>query len=246
VDRFGFIRALLVFGGIIVLSVTARAEDPYSPYFLKKDSFASQLNELRNEFATNKIIPSEIETECLAALSFYPELKDVAIEFRFGHIKSTMLARPKVNSLVYSRENRRYVVIINNPRKDNPCTLSWDELSFNALTGWIGHELGHIVYYTGKSSPGIVVAGMRYLHPEYKKSMERETDMTTIRHNMGFALYEGLRYTFCCSRASAGYKAGLKKYYLSLDEIVQHSSVRIRINLHKKDRAERAKPVREK
>lgn len=229
----GFLR-LYILGLLSVFSLAdAKAQNPYAEFYLQRDSFENRLDELRTEFGTNKIIPAEIETECLAALSFYPELKDTYIEFKFGKLRTTMVSRPKVNSITKTRETRHYAIVINDDPKDNG-TLFWKELSFNALTGWIGHELGHIAYYREKSVPGIIIAGIRYLHPEFKRSMERQTDMIAIRHDMGFALYEGVQYTFCCSKANPDYKAGLKKYYLSLEEIIHHSSQRVRSKLHKK------------
>jgi hypothetical protein len=230
---FNILKQFVLPGLLMLVVYAAKAGTPYEEYYLQKDSFQSRIEELREEFGVNKIIPAEIETECLAALSFYPELKNTFIEFKFGKLRTTMVSRPKINCLIESREDRKYAIVINKPGKDNG-TLSWDELSFNALTGWIGHELGHIAYYNERSVPGIIVAGLRYLHPEFKRSMERQTDMIAIRHDMGFALYEGVHYAFCCSKVNSDYKACLKKYYLSLEEIVQHSSVRVRAKLHRK------------
>lgn len=220
-------------------AVPVSYQDVYAQYYLQKDTFLKQIDFLRTEFGVNKIIPKELETECLAALSFYPELRNTHIEFKFANLHTTMACRPKLTCLIESREDRDYIILINKPGKANS-TLSYDELSFNALTGWIGHELGHIAYYREHSVPAIIIAGIRYLHPDFKRSLERQTDMIAIQHDMGFALYEGVHYTFCCSRANAGYKASLKKYYLSLDEIVQHSSVRLHKVLRKKKKAEAA------
>lgn len=234
---FIFISVWLLAGISVKGQVTNVSYEQYSQYYLQRDSFQNQIGYLRQEFATNKVIPKEVETEVLAALSFYPELRNTFIEFKFTHIHTTMACRPKTCCLFESRSTRKYIILINKPGKDNG-TLSWDEMSFNALVGWVGHELGHIAYYRQKSVPGIIAAGIRYLHPKYKRDMERQTDMTAIQHDMGFALYEGVRYTFCCSRANPDYKASLKKYYLSLDEILQHSSVRLHKVLRKKKKAE--------
>jgi hypothetical protein len=234
---FIFIAAWLI-GAIPASAQVANVSyEQYSQFYLQRDSFQKQIEYLRQEFAGNKIIPKEVETEVLAALSFYPELKNTFIEFKFTHIRTTMACRPKASCVLESKETRRYIVLINKPGRDN-ATLSWDEMSFNAVVGWVGHELGHIAYYRQKTVPGILVAGLRYLHPKYKRDMERQTDMTAIQHDMGFALYEGVHYTFCCSKANPDYKASLKKYYLSLDEILQHSSVRLHKVLRKKKKAE--------
>ena len=98
-----------LFVTIMLVSISAQAQSNYSGFYLQKDSFSSKLAELKNEYGRHKVMPPELETECLTALSFYPELKDCYIEFRFGKIQTTMESRPKFSFLFTSKEKRKNV-----------------------------------------------------------------------------------------------------------------------------------------
>ena len=185
---------------------------------LSKDSSHFKLENLRKEFGINKTIPGEIELECLTALSYYPELKNIKIIFQFGSPISTMVSRPKLKSIFRSGNKREYQIII---RKSGTSKsgLEWNELSFNSLVGWIAHELGHIVHYSHKTSGGILFTGIKYAFPGYRRRMERFTDNLVIQHDLGNALFEGTDYCINYSNAKPHYKKYLRKYYLSPIEI---------------------------
>lgn len=202
-----------------IVATHTDAQNNYEQFYLKREKFETNLSALRGEFGNKKIIPAEIELECLAALSFYPELKITDIEFRFGNLNFTMISKPKLRSILKERAQRQYVIIIQKPGspKNN---LEWSELSFNAMVGWIGHELGHVLHYSHKSSGGILFIGMKYTVPGYRRKMERFTDHLAIQHNLGYALYEGVDYTINCSHASEHYKNNQEKFYLHTEEIV--------------------------
>lgn len=195
------------------------AQTSYAQFYLKREDFETDLPALRTEFGNKKIIPAEIELECLTALSFYPELKNTDIEFRFGNLNFTMISKPKFRSILKDRTKRQYVIVIQNPGSSKN-SIDLGELSFNAVTGWIGHELGHVVHYTHKSSGGILFTGMKYAVPGYRRKMERFTDQLAIQHNLGYALYEGVDYTINSSHASEHYKNTQEKFYLHTDEII--------------------------
>ncbi len=196
-----------------------QGQNNYEESYLKKDVFENNLAELRKEFGQDKIIPAELETECLTALSFYPELKNTEIEFRFGKLNFTMISKPKFKSVLKDRSQREYLIIIQKPGL-SANNLEWRELSFNALVGWIGHELGHILHYLHKSSGGILFIGIKYAVRGYRRRMERFTDQLTIQHHLGFALYEGVDYTINYSHATEHYKNNQKKFYLHPEEII--------------------------
>lgn len=196
------------------------AQENLKPFYLQKQDFINQLPQLRNNFGNKKTIPGELELECLVALSFYPELTGTEIKFMFGNLAFTMVSKPKRNTILKDRTKRTYVILIQHAGSSSN-NLDWSQLSFNALVGWIGHELGHIVHYTHKSSCGILLTGMKYAVPGYRRKIERFTDQLTIQHNLGFALYEGLDYTVNFSNATPRYKKTQVKYYLHPEEIIQ-------------------------
>jgi len=194
------------------------AQASYQQFYLNRKDFAHNLSALKNDFSSKKMIPADLELECLTALSFYPELKNTDIEFRFGNLNFTMISKPKFKSILKNRERRQYVIIIQKPGLSRN-NLEWRELTFNAMVGWIGHELGHILHYSHKSNGGILFTGLKYAFPGYRRKMERFTDQLAIQHNLGYALYEGVDYTIN-SHATEHYKNSQEKFYLHPDEIL--------------------------
>jgi len=197
-----------------------QAQASYDQFYLKRENFEIHLAELKNEFGNKKIIPTGIELECLAALSFYPELRNTDIEFRFGQLNFTMISKPKPGTILKDRKQRQYVIIIQKPGLSRN-NIEWKELSFNAMVGWIGHELGHVLHYSHKSSGGILFTGIKYAVPGYRRKMERFTDQLSIQHNLGYALYEGVDYTISSSHASEHYKNNQQKFYVHPEEIIE-------------------------
>jgi len=195
------------------------AQTSLAQFYLKKENFEANLPALRMEFGHKKITPPEIELECLAALSFYPELKNTDIEFRFGNLNFTMISQPKFRSILFDRTRRQYVIIIQKEGLSKN-SIDWRELSFNAMVGWIGHELGHVLHYSHKSSGGILFVGLKYVVPGFRRKMERFTDQLAIQHHLGYALYEGVDYTLNSSQASEHYKQSQEKFYLNPEEIL--------------------------
>ena len=211
---------------IIILAITTQfhpaiAQNSISNYLLK-DSFENNLTLLKENYNMNKTIPPALETECLTALQFYPELKNVHIIFRFGNASTTMSSRPTVSSLIRNRKERTYIVTINQ-NGSSKLGLKWNELSFNEIVGCFGHELGHILHYSQKTNGGIIWMGYKYSFARYKRKMERFTDQLAIDHNLGFALYDGTEYTLNCSKAKKSYKNKSRRFYLKRDEILDHT-----------------------
>ena len=196
------------------------AQANYQQFYLTRENFQNNLAELRSAYGNKKTIPARIELECLAALSFYPELRNTSIEFKFGILNFTMISKPKFKSIIKGKGQREYVIIVQKPglSKNN---LEWTELSFNAMVGWIGHELGHVLHYSHKSTGGIMFTGIKYAFPGYRRKMERFTDQLAIQHNLGYALYEGVYYLMNLSQATEHYKKSQEKFYLHTGDIIE-------------------------
>ena len=209
----------------------SQGQNHFEEFYLNRDYYVRQLDEIEKEFGQNKIIPAELEIECLVALSFYPELKDVAIEFKYGYLKSTMTSKPTVSSIFKRKDKRKYIILIQKPDALKT-SLQISELSFNSIVGWIGHELGHILHYSHKTGIGMIFTGIKYAFPQYHKKMERFTDEITIQHNLGFALYEGSDYALNHSHITLRYKMRLQKFYLQPSEIIERIYSRNRTIIH--------------
>lgn len=119
----------------------------------------------------------ELEDEIKKALSFFPQLKNYSILFRFRIIerKSYMLAQPQIKSLWRHRSKRKYQIIISkNYFTKNP-NFEDGRVPSDVVIGWIGHELGHILDYIDRSSLSLMWFGFKYY---YFESFIREAEIT--------------------------------------------------------------------
>lgn len=166
-----------------------------------------------------KIIPEEIAPACMRALSYYPELVDVPIEFRFQrNTFATMLAQPKPDLLFRSRKNRRYIIRMNDVLNVNKA-LKVEDLPFDVQVGWIGHELGHIIDYSTKNSLSMLGFGMGYLiSNHFRIGAERIADLHAIYRGMGDYILATKHYILSHKVLSEKYKRRIKDYYISPEE----------------------------
>src|SRR5690554_2480819 len=136
----------------------------------------------------NKIIPENIKREVIEAISYYPELYDTAIEFKFKNNikKSTMQAQPRFASFFKSKENREYVILISRNIQIEGEQFTIDDIPSDVIIGWIGHELGHVMDYRNRTNVGMLIFGLKYLFSSARiKEVERAADTYAIAHGMG-------------------------------------------------------------
>lgn len=179
---------------------------------------SEKLTEIKLELGANKSIPKEFEKQILTALSYYPELKDLHIEFIRSNIKTTMACRPTTASLT-RRYNREYVITIDNDNEGQGITL--DDVPYNAQIGVIGHELGHILDYENRSSTNIASLGIDYATGHYPSNFEKGVDKLTIKRGLGWQLYDWSDFVLNKSKASKEYKEFKRRTYLTPEEIKQ-------------------------
>ena len=122
------------------------------------------------------------------ALVFYPELCGQKIRLQYGRSNTSMSARPRIWSVFVRRDNRTYKVIVNNNPQKAQTQLLYS-VPFNASVGIMGHELAHILDYKSKSGWQIIWTGIRYSGKRYRRTIEQQTDMTTIERGLGWQLY---------------------------------------------------------
>lgn len=176
---------------------------------------ANETDSLMKLYGNNKKIVDEFLEPTLIALSFFPELKNTNIEFRYSKEKTTMAARPKPLSLFCSA---KYQVLINNDKKFEGIHL--EEVPFNAQIGIIAHELSHIVEYQNHNILGVVNILFHYLNGKTKIFFEKETDLKTIQRGLGWQLYDWAQYSmYDNTSATQEYKDFKKKTYMSPSEI---------------------------
>lgn len=175
-------------------------------------------------FKTNKQIPQVIEGQVLSALSHYPELRDTAIRFVFRqNLKgSVMAARPVVGSLFRPRNRRVYEILISAVFKLKYSLEPIHQLPEAVIIGWIGHELGHIMDYEGRSTWGIARFGVLYwLSKRYVRRAERVADTFAVNRGMGSYLLATKEFILGHSELPQYYKDKIERLYLSPDDIVE-------------------------
>ena len=169
-------------------------------------------------------IPISIKENVETALSFYPQLENTAIEFKFKKNikKSTMQAQPKFASFFRSRKNRSYVILISETFKIADKKFSTKDIPDDIFIGWIGHELGHITDYQARSNLNLITFGINYLFSESSiVNAERAADSFAVAHGMESYILKTKNFILNHAEITQSYKDRIKKYYLSPEEIME-------------------------
>lgn len=168
------------------------------------------------------IVPENIRSEAEMAMSFYPELADTEIEFKYNNMvrKNFMQAQPKWKSLLNRRKHRAYIILISRVFKVENLRFSIDEIPNDVLIGWLGHELGHVMDYRSRSTFGMLCFGLKYLYsPAHIKEVERAADDYAVKHGMGNYILKTKDFILNHTSLSDAYKNRMRKFYLSPEEI---------------------------
>lgn len=171
----------------------------------------------------NHIIPTPIRDQVEVALQYYPQLRDIQIEFRIQKEikKSTMQARPTFDSFFKSKKERKFLILISKKFKIADREFSTLAIPKDVFIGWIGHELGHIIDYQHRSRWNLIWFGIKYLFSEnYMVAAERAADTFAVKHNMEDYILKTKNFILQHSEISERYKKRIKKYYLSPEEIM--------------------------
>lgn len=181
--------------------------------------------ELENNLeTTNKVIPESIKKETLRALSFYPELKDVPIEFKFKEKlqKSFMQAQPDFKTLLRSANKRKYIIFISSNFNIEGEEFNIHNVPKDVIIGWIGHELGHIIDYLNRSSLNLLIFGIKYIFiGKHIREAERAADTFAVSHGMGDYILNTKNFILNNTSLSETYKNRIKNLYLSPEDILQ-------------------------
>ncbi|WP_271425036.1 hypothetical protein [Aequorivita sinensis] len=172
----------------------------------------------------NKIIPENIKKEVIEAISYYPELHDTAIEFKFKNNikKSTMQAQPRFASFFKSKENREYVILISRNIQIEGEKFTIDDIPSDVIIGWIGHELGHVMDYRNRTNVGMLIFGLKYLFSSaHIKEVERAADTYAIAHGMGDYILKTKNFILDNANLSEKYKERIRRLYISPEEVME-------------------------
>jgi hypothetical protein len=182
----------------------------------ERDACAKSLSSYQEKYNKNKFFIKAFELPSLIALSYYPELKDVEIQFIRANIKTTMETRPTTNTTLKNK-NRCYTIFVDNNTEGEGTLL--DSVPFNAQIGVLGHEFAHILDYEKRNSGNLAALGLSYLTNDGKMKLEKQTDHSTIWKGLGWQLYDWSDFVLNKSKASEKYKAYKRQFYLQPNEI---------------------------
>src|SRR5258706_1444640 len=104
-----------------------------------------------NQYAHNKQIPGEFRLPILTALSHFPELKDIHINFVVEKAYTPLSTKPAFRSMVKRKGHRIYIITISNQTIDTLSHLLYKNLTFTERVGIMGHELSHVVDFNNKN-----------------------------------------------------------------------------------------------
>ena len=182
-----WILILLLMVGGAGKQLVAQLPDTCIAYSLADDSLI--LDSLRASFGHNKKIPPIVELQALRALSHYPELRYVNMDFVFCRQKTAHSSQPKISSLLRRASRRTYLIRISLHVPAFYLPGSQLKLPYNAQIGVLGHELAHAVQYLRRGLGGLLADGLRYgSSAKYVVCTEHLTDQIAIDHHLGWQL----------------------------------------------------------
>ena len=183
--------------------------------------YKDSLSQFKMEFGKKhklKTKDNKLQLAYYVALRHYPELHSEKITLKQKKINTTMQAQPKWHFIFKNKANREYTVIVNSSYKNG---IHYSDLSFNSLVGWIGHEMAHICDYSVKDNPEMLGFIASYLfNREQKKQTERKADEETVRHGLGMALLDGVKFFNRKKGIPEAYRKRKKDFYLTKEEII--------------------------
>ncbi len=175
-------------------------------------------------YAKNKEIPDEIRSVTLEALSYFPDLLETKISFQFKENinGSVMQAQPRVYSLIVNnKKNRHYKIKISRFLQLEDELIPIEDLPHDVLLGWIGHELGHIKDYVGRSAVNLMGFGAKYYcSSSFIAKAEIAADTYAVSCGMGDKIVATKNFVLNHDRLPEAYKNKIRSLYMSPGEIM--------------------------
>ncbi|MEO5500431.1 MAG: hypothetical protein ABIR31_03220 [Ginsengibacter sp.] len=201
----------------ITLFITLSASSPGQvDYTIEMGKY--NIDSLGKSIGAHKSFLSEIKAPALIALSWYPELKDDEIVFKYKNINSTARTTMTFFS-IFKNNNKKFIIYINRDSTRNGIAL--EDISVSAMVGLIGHELAHVEIFKQKKFFGLLFWGFKYLFQKQQKQLEIDTDKLTIQKGLGWPLYAWADFVLNHSHAKDSYIKMKTNKYLSPSQILE-------------------------
>lgn len=112
-----------------------------------------------------------------------------------------------------------YQVIISEYSRDSQ-RLQVNSLPTDVLTGWIAHELGHIMDYLGRPPVEMFLFGLRYLTRDvFRRDAEYRADQYAIRYGFHEEIIAAKKFILKHDLLSTAYKNKINRYYMPVEEV---------------------------
>src|SRR4051794_22328304 len=159
----------------IISALTSFARQPVKTFI--PDSFTSDgYKQLQQTFGQKKVIPVQFRQQILIALSYFPELKDIAIDFRIRHNRTPLTTIPGTMSVFKNSWKRKYIITISDSTIDTLSTILLKQFGFNAQVGVLGHELSHVADFNHQTTMGLLDNGINHISSKWIDRFEYRTD----------------------------------------------------------------------
>ena len=177
------------------------------------------IDSLKKIYGKHKHLLKEYEVVSLIALSYYPELLNEHIKFKFSSINSTERATVTFGS-VFKKIDKQYIICINDDIERTGMLLS--QAPFYARVALIGHELAHILDFKSRGFLEMAWWGLSYMFTKHRTKIEKIADKTSIKHGLGRQLYHWANFVLNHSTANKHYLKMKDSKYLLPDEILRY------------------------
>lgn len=202
----------------LLLLVLLLGRQHFEPNLESVKPFCQSPKEL-SALPPNIHVPPDLQQAVRSALAHFPDLQTAQITFRYASISATMQAQPVLNWSVFSREDRAYIIKVND-NQGAVKTLDFSKMPADVQEGWIGHELGHIWDYHQRSTFSVLGLGVNYLLSQrFHQQVEIFADRIAVFRGLGEESADGMEYVFSATELSPAYLKNLQENYLSAEEL---------------------------
>jgi hypothetical protein len=219
---------ILLLAGVIALQrVDPKQKMPAVPTFTFEDTLANgiyNLDSLKAIIGDNKGLPPGFEMAAAIAYSAFPQLKNTKIDMLLTQEGAPMESTVVIGSLFGPRNNRHYLILLNDAHNSFFDPILLRSLPFDAQVGILAHELGHIAYYNELNIFAFAKWGLLYLRDEkFRATHERTTDLMPIYYGLGSQIYQYAYFVRKDPSCKTFYEQGkdfMDKYYLTDKELL--------------------------
>lgn len=192
----------------------------FNTVFAQSDSSELHYNidSLNNIYGKHKHFINKYKLVSLIALSYYPELIDEQIKFKYANINSTARTTMSFFS-VFWKESKHYIIYINNNIKRTG--MLPEDLPFDAQVALVAHELAHVIDFKKRGFISMCLWGVGYTFVKQRAKIEKRADETVIKRGLGQELYDLTDFILNHSSANNHYLEIKRNRYLLPSEIMK-------------------------